>query len=239
MDAPTDIRPDVWAAFRACRLWRTASDEAVAVLARARAGRRRGARGLACTRGRTRRGVRCARSGQGARLLSGRRRPADHLRDRRGGPAARRRGRHGGSALSGQHRRCDPGDLRVRPDRGALRAVGRTSRRWHARCVADLANARRELHRGRHDAGARCPEPRRPLRLPARAAIGQPHGHGAACQPGHEEGRTRHGSRHHSRIALTSVRAAQGRRSHGGSGQNVTITDMRALAALGSGYEEG
>ncbi len=34
MDAPTDIRPDVWAAFRACRLWRTASDEAVAALAR-------------------------------------------------------------------------------------------------------------------------------------------------------------------------------------------------------------
>lgn len=28
------IRPDVWAAFRSCRLWRTASDEAVAVLAR-------------------------------------------------------------------------------------------------------------------------------------------------------------------------------------------------------------
>ena len=34
MEAPTDIRPDVWAAFRGCRLWRTASDEAVAVLAR-------------------------------------------------------------------------------------------------------------------------------------------------------------------------------------------------------------
>lgn len=30
--APDNIRPDVWAAFRACRLWRTASDEAVAVL---------------------------------------------------------------------------------------------------------------------------------------------------------------------------------------------------------------
>ena len=30
-----DIRPDVWAAFRGCRLWRTASDEAVAELARA------------------------------------------------------------------------------------------------------------------------------------------------------------------------------------------------------------
>ena len=34
MSVPTDIRPDVWSAFRACRLWRTASDEAVAVLAR-------------------------------------------------------------------------------------------------------------------------------------------------------------------------------------------------------------
>lgn len=34
MGAQEDIRPDVWAAFRACRLWRTASDEAVAVLAR-------------------------------------------------------------------------------------------------------------------------------------------------------------------------------------------------------------
>lgn len=35
MDAPSDIRPDVWSAFRACRLWRTASDESVAALARA------------------------------------------------------------------------------------------------------------------------------------------------------------------------------------------------------------
>lgn len=34
MTAPSDIRPDVWSAFRACRLWRTASDEAVADLAR-------------------------------------------------------------------------------------------------------------------------------------------------------------------------------------------------------------
>ena len=34
MTAPTDIRPDVWSAFRECRLWRTASDEAVAELAR-------------------------------------------------------------------------------------------------------------------------------------------------------------------------------------------------------------
>jgi len=34
MEAPTDIRPDVWCAFRGCRLWRTASDEAVAALAR-------------------------------------------------------------------------------------------------------------------------------------------------------------------------------------------------------------
>lgn len=34
MSAPPDIRADVWQAFRACRLWRTASDEAVAVLAR-------------------------------------------------------------------------------------------------------------------------------------------------------------------------------------------------------------
>jgi len=32
--APQDIRPDVWAAFRACRLWRTASDEAISDLAR-------------------------------------------------------------------------------------------------------------------------------------------------------------------------------------------------------------
>jgi len=31
---PEDLRADVWSAFRACRLWRTASDEAVAALAR-------------------------------------------------------------------------------------------------------------------------------------------------------------------------------------------------------------
>lgn len=35
MAAPADIRPDVWSAFRSCHLWRTASDEAVASLARA------------------------------------------------------------------------------------------------------------------------------------------------------------------------------------------------------------
>ena len=34
MTPRADIRPDVWAAFRSCRLWRTASDEAVAELAR-------------------------------------------------------------------------------------------------------------------------------------------------------------------------------------------------------------
>lgn len=35
MAAPSDIRADVWQAFRACRMWRTASDDAVADLARA------------------------------------------------------------------------------------------------------------------------------------------------------------------------------------------------------------
>jgi len=34
MTVPADIRPDVWSAFRACRLWRTASDDAVGDLAR-------------------------------------------------------------------------------------------------------------------------------------------------------------------------------------------------------------
>ena len=34
MPDTSDIRPDVWAAFRSCRLWRTASDGAVAELAR-------------------------------------------------------------------------------------------------------------------------------------------------------------------------------------------------------------
>lgn len=33
VSAPDTIRPDVWAALRGCRLWRTASDEAVVVLA--------------------------------------------------------------------------------------------------------------------------------------------------------------------------------------------------------------
>lgn len=32
--APSDVRPDVWSALRGCRLWRTASDEAVVSLAR-------------------------------------------------------------------------------------------------------------------------------------------------------------------------------------------------------------
>lgn len=34
MSAPTDIRADVWTAFRGCRLWGAATDEAIAVLAR-------------------------------------------------------------------------------------------------------------------------------------------------------------------------------------------------------------
>jgi CRP/FNR family transcriptional regulator len=34
MGSRDSMRPDVWAAFRSCRLWRTASDEAVAELAR-------------------------------------------------------------------------------------------------------------------------------------------------------------------------------------------------------------
>lgn len=35
MATPADIRTDVWTAFRGCRLWHTASDDAVAALARA------------------------------------------------------------------------------------------------------------------------------------------------------------------------------------------------------------
>lgn len=35
MATPTDIRPDLWAAMRSCRMWRAASDAAVADLARA------------------------------------------------------------------------------------------------------------------------------------------------------------------------------------------------------------
>ncbi len=35
MATPTDIRPDLWAALRSCRLWRNASDAAVTKLARA------------------------------------------------------------------------------------------------------------------------------------------------------------------------------------------------------------
>ena len=34
MDAPDDIRPDLLSALRSCRLWRTASDDAVSTLAR-------------------------------------------------------------------------------------------------------------------------------------------------------------------------------------------------------------
>lgn len=34
MTAPDDIRADVWTAFRGCRLWRTASDDSIADLAR-------------------------------------------------------------------------------------------------------------------------------------------------------------------------------------------------------------
>lgn len=35
MTTPDDIRPDVWSALRTCRLWRAATDEEVAALARA------------------------------------------------------------------------------------------------------------------------------------------------------------------------------------------------------------
>lgn len=34
MAAPSDVRPDLWAALRSCRLWRNASDSGVAALAR-------------------------------------------------------------------------------------------------------------------------------------------------------------------------------------------------------------
>ena len=44
-----DTRPDVLAALRACRLWRTASDEAVAILA-SRASVREVARGTSLAR---------------------------------------------------------------------------------------------------------------------------------------------------------------------------------------------
>ncbi|MGV8083200.1 MAG: Crp/Fnr family transcriptional regulator [Coriobacteriia bacterium] len=34
MSVPNDVRADVWSAFRGCRMWRSASDEAIAELAR-------------------------------------------------------------------------------------------------------------------------------------------------------------------------------------------------------------
>ena len=238
MDVPADIRPDVWAAFRGCRLWRTASDEAVAALARQ-------ARVSEAPRGTS-----LAREGDPAEelgvLISGRARVFYLGADGRqitfetveaGQPlaavAAMAGGRYPANIVA-----ATPAIYACVPTRALFELldaephVART-------LIADLAG--RVVNFTAVVSTLALDVPSRVARYIFQRALqsGTPTAAGLHVSLGMKKGDLA--------MALgttpESLSRAFARLKDDGvmevSGQNVTITDMRSLAALGSGYEEG
>jgi CRP/FNR family transcriptional regulator len=238
MAAPTDIRPDVWSAFRECRLWRTASDEAVAALART-------ARIADVPRGTS-----LAREGESAQefgvLVAGRARVFYLGADGRqitfetvesGQPLAAVAAMAGArypaniDAATPVTYACVPTEalfdlLDAEPE------VART-------LLADLAN--RVVNFTAVVSTLALDVPSRVARYVFQRALqsGTPTPAGLLVSLGMKKGELA--------MALgttpESLSRAFAKLKEDGvmevSGQNVTITDMRALAALGSGYDEG
>ena len=238
MDAPTDIRPDVWAAFRACRLWRTASDEAVATLARQ-------ARVSDVARGTS-----LAREGEPAEefgvLISGKARVFYLGADGRqitfetvesGQPLA------AVAAMAGARYPANidaatPATYACVPAEALFDLLDREPQVART-LLADLAN--RVVNFTAVVTTLALDVPSRVARYVFQRALqsGSPTAAGLHVTLGMKKGELA--------MALgttpESLSRAFARLKDDGvmevSGQNVTITDMRALAALGSGYEEG
>jgi CRP/FNR family transcriptional regulator len=238
MDSPADIRPDVWAALRGCRLWRTASDSAVAVLAR----RARIAE--------VPRGASLAREGEPAEefgvLISGRARVFYLGADGRqitfetveaGQPIA------AVAAMAGARYPANidaatPATYACVPS-GALFDLLDAEPQVARTLLADLAN--RVVNFTAVVSTLALDVPSRVARYVFQRALqsGTPTATGLHVSLGMKK----------SELAMSlgttpeSLSRAFARLKEDGvmvvSGQNVTITDMRALAALGSGFEEG
>jgi CRP/FNR family transcriptional regulator, dissimilatory nitrate respiration regulator len=238
VSAPDDIRPDVWSAFRGCRLWRTASDDAVATLAR----RARIAE--------VPRGASLAREGEAAEefgiLISGRARVFYLGADGRqitfetveaGQPLA------AVAAIAGARYPANidaatPATYACVPSEALFELldaephVART-------LIADLAN--RVVNFTAVVSTLALDVPSRVARYVFQRALqsGTPTATGLHVSLGMKKGELA--------MALgttpESLSRAFARLKDDGvmevSGQNVTILDMRALATLGSGYDEG
>jgi CRP-like cAMP-binding protein len=238
MTAPTDIRPDVWAAFRDCRLWRTASDEAVASLAR-----RSRVSDVA-------RGTQLATEGEPATqfglVIAGKARVFDLGADGRqftfetveaGQPFAVD-GALAGSRYPANVEAATPSTVACVPSSAlfdlldAEPSVGRT-------LIADLAN--RVVNFTAVVQTLSLDVPRRVARYVFQRALksGQPRTGGLEVSLGMKKGELA--------MALGTVpetlsRAFAKLKDDGVlevSGQTVLVLDMRALAAMGAGYEEG
>lgn len=238
LDAPTDIRPDVWQALRSCRLWRTASDQAVATLARR-------ARILDVARGTS-----LAREGEPAKefgvLVTGKARVFYLGADGRqitfetieaGQPLAAVAAM-AGSRYPANIDAATPVTYACIPTEAlfdlldAEPGVART-------LVADLAN--RVVNFTSVVSTLALDVPSRVARYVFHRALqsGTPSATGLHISLGMKKGELAMAlgttpeslSRAFAKLRDDEIMEV--------SGQNVTITDMRALAALGAGYEEG
>jgi len=238
MGAPTDIRPDVWAALRGCRLWRTASDDAVATLARR-------AKVFDVDRGTS-----LAREGEPAEefgvLVSGRARVFYLGADGRqitfetvepGQPLAAVAAM-AGSRYPANIDAATPATYACIPTEALFELLDAEPRVART-LVADLAN--RVVNFTAVVSTLALDVPSRVARYVFQRALqsGIPSATGLHVNLGMKKGELA--------MALgttpESLSRAFARLKDDGvmevSGQNVVITDMRALAALGSGYSEG
>ena len=240
MTAPSDIRPDVWAAFRACRLWRTASDEAVAALAREARVRE------------VPRGTSLAVEGDPATefgvVVAGRARVFYLGADGRqitfetleaGDPLAAVASLAGGR-YPAQIEAATPATSLAWPLGGALRARSRPSRTSRGRSIADLAGRVVNFTVGRADASrSTCPSRLARYVFQRSLQSGRPTSAGLEVDLGMKKGELA--------MALGTVpetlsRAFAKLKDDGlleVHGSKVTVLDVRALASLGSGYGEG
>ena len=238
MGAPTDIRADVWSAFRGCRLWRTASDDAVAALAR---------------RARVRdvpRGTQLACEGEPAEefglLIAGKARVFYLGADGRritfetveaGDPLAAVAAM-AGSRYPANIETATPATVATVPA-GALFDLLEAEPQVARTLVTDLAN--RVVNFTAVVSTLAIDVPNRVARYVFQRALqsGRPSTRGLEVELGMKKGELA--------MALGTVpetlsRAFAKLKDDGVlevNGQAVTIFDMRALAALGSGYDEG
>ena len=238
MTAPTDIRADVWTAFRDCRLWRTASDEAVATLARS------------ARLSQVERGASLAREGEPAEefgvLVSGRARVFYLGADGRqitfetveaGQPLAAVAAMAGArypaniDAATPVTYACLPTEalfdlLAAEPQVARTLIADLASRVVNFTSVVSTLALDVPSRVARYVFG-RALQSGRPSETGLHVSLGMKKGDLAMALGTTPESL----SRAFARLKDDGVMEV--------SGQNITITDMRALAALGSGYDEG